>query len=680
MSTAFPKLFSPLDLGFTQLKNRILMGSMHTGLEDDGMEGYRKLGAYFAERAAAGVGTIMTGGIAPSLEAAFEHAESAALYKESQVEMHRQTTAAVKQAAPDCKICMQILHMGALAEVNRPMSPSGVKSPISRRQPVAMSEEDIQRTLDDFANCANLARQAGYDGVEIIGSAGYLISTFLLEKTNQRTDQWGGNYPNRMRFALEVLRRVREAIGDDFIVFFRVPAMEMMEDGSSWDELVTFAQALEKAGATIISSHFTWHQAQVPTISTRVPRAAFARVTGKLRKHLSIPVVTSNRINMPQVAEDVLAQEFADIVSMGRPMLADPEFARKAQENRVDEINTCIACNQACLDHGVVGKRVTCLVNPRACFETELIYGPAANPKRVAIVGAGPAGLATAVVAAQRGHSVTLFEAAGEIGGHFNLAKRIPGKEEFRETIRYYNRQIELLGVELRLNTPVSAQQMLAESWDEIIIATGVKARTPDIAGINHSCVIGYREAIEGTRPVGQRVAIIGAGGIGFDVAELVSHSGVSASLDIDVFAREWGIDFENHPRGGVAGVVPRVETSGREIFLLQRKDEKFGKSLGKTTGWTHKISLLRRGVKMIGDVHYDRIDDDGLHLVTGGQYQLLPVDTVIICAGQESDKSLYLELRGAHPSVHIVGGADVAAEVDAKRAIDQGSRLAAEL
>ncbi len=674
----FPKLFAPLDLGYTTLKNRILMGSMHTGLEEeDG--GFEKLAAYFAERAAAGVGMIITGGIPPS-EASIVNIGEHGFTSEEQIPVHRLITDAVHETAPDCKICMQILHAGPLAPTPKAVSPSGIKSRISPITPKALTGEEVEETIEDFVRCATLAKKAGYDGVEIIGSAGYLVSCFLLEKTNKRTDEWGGSYENRMRFPLEIVKRVRAAVGDDFIIVYRIAAMELMEDGSSWEEVVTLGKAIEKAGVTIMSTHFVWHQAKVPSISTRVPRAAFTRVTGRLRKELSIPMITSNRINMPQVAEEVLEKGHADIVSMGRPMLADAEFASKAKEGRVDEINTCIACNQACLDHAFYGKRVSCLVNPRACYETELNYLPTEQPKKIAVVGAGPAGLSFAVTAAERGHEITLFEASNEIGGHFNMAKRIPGKEEFHETIRYYNKMIELHGVDLKLNHRVRQEELMTEDWEEVVIATGITGRVPEIEGIHHPMVLSYGEAIYGKKPIGKKVAIIGAGGIGFDVSELIMHKGVSAALDIEVFAREWGIDFDNHPRGGVAGVEPVIEKADREVFLLQRKTTPHGRSLGKTTGWTHRISLNRKGVKMIGGVTYEKIDNDGLHITIDGKPQLLAVDTVIVCAGQVSDTTIYDQLKGKVSNLHLIGGADVAMEIDAKLAIDQGCRLAAQV
>jgi len=678
--TRFPHLFSPLDLGFTRLRNRVLMGSMHTGLEELGPEGFERLAAYFAERARGGVGMIITGGNAPNRAAALAPGEYGAFDKDEHIPLHRQVTDAVHAEAPDCKICLQILHAGNLAYSEDPVAPSPIASPINPREPRAMTEADIENTIEDFVSCAVRAREAGYDGVEVIGSAGYLLSTFLLEKTNQRLDAWGGSYENRMRFPVEIMRRMRAALGPDFILIYRIAAMELMEDGSSWDEVVTLARAIEAVGVTMMSTHFVWHQARVPTISTRVPRAAFAGVTGRLRAELSIPLITSNRINMPDVAEQVLADGLADITSMGRPMLADPDFARKAREGRVDEINTCIACNQACIDHAFRGKVVSCLVNPRACHETQLNYAPAAVSKRIAVIGAGPAGLAFAVTAAARGHAVTLFEASGEIGGHFNLAMRVPGKEEFRETIRYYARQIELTGVDLKLGTFVQPGQLTDPDWDEVVVATGLRPRQPAIPGLDHPMVMGYDEAIRGTRPVGRCVAIIGAGGIGFDVAELVSHTGVSAAMDRDVFAREWGIDFAGHPRGGVAGVEPVVERAEREVFLLQRKTTSHGRGLGPTTGWAHKLALKRRGVHMLRGVRYEGVSDAGLHVLIDDEARVLPVDTVIVCAGQESERDLFDQLHQRRAGVHLIGGADVAVEIDAKRAIDQAARLAAVL
>ena len=675
-TTRYPHVFSPLDLGHVRLKNRILMGSMHTGLEEV-EHGFERMAAYYAERARGGVGMIITGGIYPN------HAggRGSKLVTPDEAADHRKITTAVHAADPDVKICMQILHTGPLARTPDCVAASAVKSRLGSHTPHALTEDEVGEQVADFAHCARMAQLAGYDGVEIIGSAGYLISTFLVQKTNLRTDRYGGPWENRMRIAVEVVQAVRAAVGPDFIVIFRISAMDMLEGGLAWDEIVSLAQAIEAAGVNIISTHFCWHEAPVPTIATMVPRAAFASVSGRIRKVVGVPVITSNRINMPQVAEDVLARGDADLVSMARPMLADPDLVNKAREGREDEINTCIGCNQACLDHTFGGnKQVSCLVNPRACNETRLNYLPTTRPQRLAVVGAGPAGLAAATVAAQRGHQVTLFDSAEEIGGQFNLAKRIPGKEEFHETLRYFSRMIDKLGITLRLNTRVSAAQLQAEGFDQVVVATGIQPRRPDIAGIDHAKVVPYVDAILGRKPVGRRVAILGAGGIGFDVAELITHAGTSGALDIDVFAREWGIDFQNHPRGGVTGVVPKVAKNEREVILMQRKADALGKSLGRTTGWTHRLLLQRRGVQMVAGVEYLQIDDAGLHTRVNGEPRLFDVDTVIVCAGQMPLRTLFDDLQVAGVRASLVGGAFEAAELDAKRAIDQASRLAAEV
>lgn len=674
--TQFSRLFSPLDLGFAKLKNRALMGSMHTGLEE-AEGGFERMATYFAERASGGVGMIITGGISPNEEGGL----GAKLSNTEEAAKHRLITDAVHAADPDVKICMQILHSGPLAPHEGCVAPSPVRSRISRFVPNELDADGIEKQLSDFANCAARAQEAGYDGVEVIGSAGYLLSTFLVEKTNLRTDEYGGSYENRMRFPLEVVRHIRAAVGPEFIVIFRIAAMDMLQGGMSWDEIVTLAKRLEQEGVNIISTHFTWHESAVPTIATMVPRAAFAQVTGRLRKEVSIPCITSNRINMPDVAEQVLADGHADIVSMARPMLADPDLVNKAREGRVDEINTCIGCNQACLDHTFAGnKEVSCLVNPRACHETKLTYLPAKQKKKIAIIGAGPSGLAYADVAAQRGHDVTLYDSASEIGGQFNLAKRIPGKEEFYETLRYFSRMIEIHGIDLRLNTRVTAGMLQNEGYDEVVVATGIKPRTPDIPGMDHPKVVGYIDVITGAKPVGKTVAIMGAGGIGFDVAELISHKGKSAALDIDIFAKEWGIDFKNHPRGGVTGVEPEVATADRTIYLMQRKTTGVGKGLGKTTGWTHRLALHRRGVQMMNGIDYRLIDDDGLHMLVNNEPMTLDVDTVIVCAGQEPLRDLFDELKEAGLSASLVGGAYEASELDAKRAINQACHLAAQI
>jgi len=673
VSARYPHIFSPLKVGSTTIKNRILMGSMHTGLEDV-ENAAERLSAYFVERAKGGVGIIITGGIGPHPTAG----SGAKLLGAEDVAMHRQVTDAVHAAADDVKIVMQILHSGPLARTPACVAPSPVKSRIAQYQPAGLDEAGIEEQIAAFANCAKLAQEAGYDGVEIIGSAGYLISTFLVSKTNLRTDRWGGEWRNRMRFPLEIVRRTRAAVGPDFILVFRISAMDMLQEGLSWEEVVSLAKALEAEGVDVISTHFCWHESFVPTIATMVPRAAFTQVTGRLRKELSIPLITSNRINMPSVAEEVLARGDADIVSMARPMLADPDLVNKAAQGREDEINTCIGCNQACLDHTFTGQLTTCLVNPRACRETELTVAPAGAKRKIAIVGAGPAGLAYAVTAAERGHAVTLFDASDEIGGQFNYAKRIPGKEEFYETLRYYRRMIDVLGIELKLGVRVDVDTVRAGGFDHVVVATGITPRTPQIPGIDHGKVVSYIDVITGKAPVGQKVAIIGAGGIGFDVAELITHAGKSSALDVNVFAKEWGIDFTNHPRGGVTGVTPEVAASGREVTLLQRKETPVGQGLGRTTGWTHRLTLQRRGVKMMRGVEYVGIDDAGLHAVVGGQPELFDVDTVIVCAGQDPLRTLHDALGEAGISSELVGGAFEAAELDAKRAIKQATESAA--
>ena len=673
----YPHLLAPLDLGFTTLRNRTLMGSMHTGLEEK-PDGFERMAAYFAERARGGVGLMVTGGIGPNVEGGV-YSGAAKLSTPEEAEKHRIVTEAVHEAGG--KICLQILHAGRYAYSPKQVAPSAIQAPINPFKPKELDEEGIEKQIADFVNCSQLAQSAGYDGVEIMGSEGYFINQFLAAHTNQRTDRWGGSYENRMRLAVEIVRRVREAVGPNFIIIFRLSMLDLVEGGSNWEEIVQLAQAIEKAGATIINTGIGWHEARIPTIATKVPRAAFSKVTAKRRGAVKIPLITTNRINTPEVAEQVLAEGDADMVSMARPFLADPEFVNKAAAGRGDEINTCIGCNQACLDHTFGGKLTTCLVNPRACHETELNYIPVSQAKRVAVVGAGPAGLAAATVAAERGHQVVLFDAASEIGGQFNVAKRVPGKEEFYETLRYFGRKLQTTGVELCLNTRVDAAQLAAGGYDEIILATGIVPRLPAIPGIEHPKVMTYLDVLLGRKEVGQTVAVVGAGGIGFDVSEFLVHQGVATSQDREAFWKEWGIDGALEARGGVAGVRAQPHAPARQVYLLQRKKTKVGDGLGKTTGWIHRTGLKNKQVQMLNSVEYLGIDDSGLHIRIGeGEPQVLAVDNVIICAGQDPLRELQDALVAAGQSVHLIGGADVAAELDAKRAINQGSRLAAGL
>ena len=673
---SYPHLLAPLDLGFVTLKNRVLMGSMHTGLEDSAKD-FTRLAAYFAERARGEVGLIVTGGIAPNM-AGWVAPFAGKLSWRFELPRHRKITSAVH--AEGGHICMQILHAGRYGYHPLVVSASNAKSPITPFKPRRLSNWGVERQIQAFVRCAALAREAGYDGVEIMGSEGYLINQFLAARTNNRDDQWGGSYANRMRFPVEIVRRTRAAVGPDFILIFRLSMLDLVEGGSSWEEIVLLAKAIEAAGATLINTGIGWHEARIPTIVTKVPRAAFTFVTHRLKGEVGIPLITTNRINMPDVAERVLADGHADMVSMARPLLADAAWVKKARLGLAREINTCIACNQACLDHAFAGKAVSCLVNPRACNEIDLNYLKTKAPKRIAVVGAGPAGMASASVLAERGHQVTLFDANNELGGQFNLAKQIPGKEEFFETIRYYGVMLEKFNVEIKLSTKVSAQALIAQGFDDVILATGVLPRAPAIAGIDHPKVKSYIDVLNKKCVPGKRVAVVGAGGIGFDVSEFLVHEGTPPSLDAKRFFEEWGVDTTLAARGAVEGVKARPEPAAREVWLLQRKAEALGKRLGKTSGWVHRAGLKAKQVKMIGGVEYQKIDDAGLHVTINGEYRLLEVDDVIICAGQEPRRELLAELKAAGVPTHLIGGADVAAELDAKRAIDQGSRLAARL
>ena len=674
-ATQFPRMFEPLDLGFTKLKNRVLMGSMHLGLEEQ-PDGFVRMAEFYAARARGGVGLIVTGGIAPNSESAPVE-NGAVMATENDVANHQIITDAVHDA--DGKIVMQILHAGRYAPHSASVAPSAIKAPINSFTPKELDEEGIEKQIADFVTTAVLARQAGYDGVEIMGSEGYFINQFIVERTNKRTDRWGGSYENRMRLPVEIVRRVREAVGKDFIIVYRLSMLDLVEGGSVQNEVIRLGKAIEQAGTTIINTGIGWHEARIPTIATSVPRAAFTWVTNAVRQHLSVPVVTSNRINTPEMIETVLARGDADMVSMARPFLADADFVSKAAKNRSEAINTCIGCNQACLDMIFRGKLTTCLVNPLACYETEIKITQAKTIKNVAVVGAGPAGLACATTAAQRGHRVTLFDSANEIGGQFNLAKRIPGKEEFYETLRYYAHEITTLGIDLRLGTRVSAEDLQAQNFGEIVVATGILPRVPKIDGIDHPKVLSYIDVIKGAQ-VGKRVAIIGAGGIGFDVTELLTHEGDTASTDRDVFVREWGIDTHVSVPGGIEGKKPEFKPSQREVFLLQRKDGKVGANLGATTGWIHRAAAHKHNVQMLSSCDYQKIDDEGLHLLVEGEPRVLNVDNIVLCAGQESDRSLAHELGGNKPGLHIVGGADIATELDARRAIRQGTLKAIEI
>lgn len=668
----YPHLLAPLDLGFTTLKNRVLMGSMHVGLEEvEG--GYARMAAFYAERAAGGVALIVTGGISPN-DHGVTFFGGSKLDTLEEAEKHKVITQAVHDAGG--KIALQILHTGRYSYQPENVAPSAIQAPINPTKPHALSSAEVQQTIADFVNCAKMSQVAGYDGVEIMGSEGYLINEFIAARTNHRDDEWGGSYENRIRFPIEIVRRTREAVGENFIIIYRLSMLDLVEGGSTLEEVIQLAQEIEKAGATIINTGIGWHEARIPTIATKVPRAAFTWVTKKLKGSVKVPLITSNRINTPEMAESVLAQGDADMVSMARPMLADSHFVAKAEQGRADEINTCIGCNQACLDHIFSMKIATCLVNPRACYETELVFKETATLKNIAVIGAGPAGLSFATYAADRGHKVTIFEASNQIGGQFNIAKTIPGKEEFYETLRYFKRKIELQpNIKLVLNHTATYEELSAEQFDEIVVATGVTPRQLNIEGINHPKVLSYIEVLRDRKLVGQKVAIIGAGGIGFDTAEYLSHEGESGSLNPEKFYDEWGIDTSYEHVGGLK--QPIIEQSPREIYLLQRKTNSVGAGLGKTTGWIHRTGLKHRHVNMIAGASYNKIDDQGLHITVGEKNMVLEVDNVVICAGQESYTAMFDQLQADGKSVHLIGGAKEAGELDAKRAIRQGAELA---
>ncbi|NNK15473.1 MAG: NADPH-dependent 2,4-dienoyl-CoA reductase [Sulfitobacter sp.] len=672
----YPHMLAPLDLGFTTLKNRVLMGSMHTGLEET--KDWNRVAEFYAARARGEVGLMVTGGIGPNPEGSVAHG-AAMMVSDEDVKNHSVITKAVHDAGG--KIAMQILHAGRYAFTPECVAPSPIKSPISMFAPKELDEEGIEKQIADIAACAGRAKAAGYDGVEVMGSEGYFINQFLVTHTNKRTDRWGGSYENRMRLPIEIVKRVRETVGEDFIIIYRLSMIDLVPNGSTYEEVAQLAKEIEKAGATIINTGIGWHEARIPTIATSVPRAAFAWVTKKLMGQVSIPLITSNRINTPEVAEDVLADGCADMVSLARPMLADPDFVKKAMDGKTKQIAPCIACNQACLDHTFGGKISSCLVNPRACYETELKLEPAEAPKTIAVVGAGPAGLSSALAAAERGHKVTIFDRASEIGGQLNLAKQVAGKEEFWGFVDWYRTMVDEMGVNVKLNTEVSANDL--DDFDEVIIATGVIPRDPQIPGQNAGNVVSYIDVLNGTAKVGQKVAVIGAGGIGFDVSEHLVHDGESTTLNLPEWMKEWGVADPAEHRAGLAPEGPQPHKPARHVTMLQRKTSKVGKGLGKTTGWIHRASLTMKEVEMIAGVNYEKIDKDGLHISFGEAREnptLIEADTIVLCAGQLSDRTLADALEAKGKTCHVIGGADVAAELDAKRAIDQGTRLAATL
>ena len=674
--SSFPLMLSPLDLGFTTLRNRVIMGSMHTGLEEE-KNGFDKLATFYAERARGGVGLIVTGGIAPNFRGRISPHGSQLSFS-WQTHKHKKITEAVHKEG--AKICLQILHTGRYAYHPFNISASAIKAPINPFKPRQMSERQIKKTIKDFSSTCELAQKSGYDGVEIMGSEGYLINQFICQRTNQRQDKWGGSYENRIRIALEIVKACRQKVGADFIIIFRLSMLDLVEQGSNWDEIVELAKTLEQAGVTILNTGIGWHEARIPTISTSVPRAAFSWVTAKMKKEVSIPLITTNRINTPEVAESILSRGDADMVSMARPMLADPDFVNKAANNQSDSINICIACNQACLDHVFKQKRASCLVNPRACYETELNFPQTENGKNLAVIGGGMAGMAFAIYAKQRGHQVTLFEASSQLGGQFNLAKNVPGKEEFVESLKYFTSELKRQSIVVELNSSQTVESLTQANFDEVILATGVTPRMPAINGIDHPSVFSYQQVLSGEASIGKRVAVLGAGGIGYDICEFLTEKGQSHTENLELWLEEWGIDKDINHRGGIEGVTQVQPESARHIYMLQRKEQRFGKSLQPTTGWIHRAALKKRSVDMLGGVQYQKIDDEGLHIVINDKPQLLAVDNIVVCTGQESNNSLAQKLINANMITHLIGGADFAGELDAKRAIRQAAELASKI